>query len=60
MIVQWTSNAGGRRVRQGSFCPVQLISLTIIPQVGGGGALNNVLYIQGGSTPRPNALHIYR
>ena len=37
MIVQWASNAGGWRVRQGSFCPVQLISLTIIPQVGGRG-----------------------
>ena len=28
---------GGRRVLQGSFCPVQLINLTIIPQVGRGG-----------------------
>ena len=50
MIVQWTSNAWGRRVRRGSFCPIQLISPKIIPPVemGGGGVggawLNNVLY----------------
>ena len=53
MIVQRTSNAWGREVRQGSFCPVQLISPKIIPPVeGGGGArwlLNNVLY--GGVPP---------
>ena len=46
MIVQWTSNAWGRRVRRGSFCPVQLISPKIIPPVEGGVGwlLNNVLY----------------
>ena len=36
MIVQWTSNVGGQRVRQGSFCHVQLISPKIIPPVGEG------------------------
>ena len=45
MIVQWTSNVGGQRVRQGSFCHVQLISPKIIPPVGEGAGelLNNVL-----------------
>ena len=45
MIVQWSSNDGGRRVRQGSFFPV--CSPTIIPQgvvvvVGGGGGFGGV------------------
>ena len=45
IIVQWTSNAWGRWVRQGSFCHVQLISPKIIPPVGEGAGelLNNVL-----------------
>ena len=45
MIVQWTSNVGGQRVRQGSFCHVQLISPKSIPPVGEGAGelLNNVL-----------------
>ena len=45
MTVQWTSNVGGQRVRQGSFCHVQLISPKIIPPVGEGAGelLNNVL-----------------
>ena len=46
MIVQWNSNAGGRRARQGSFCHVQLTSPKIIPSLGEGAGelLNNVLY----------------
>ena len=45
MIVQRNSDIGGRRVRQGSFCHVQLISPKIIPPVGEGAGelLNNVL-----------------
>ena len=45
MIVQRSSDIGGRRVRQGSFCHVQLISPKIIPPVGEGAGklLNNVL-----------------
>ena len=39
MTVQWTSNVGGQRVRQGSFCHVQLISPKIIPSE----LLNNLL-----------------
>ena len=44
MIVQWTSNVGGQRARQGSFCHVQLISPKIISPVGEGTGelLNNV------------------
>ena len=45
MIVQWTSNVGGQRVRQGSFWHVQLISPKIISPVGEGAGelLNNLL-----------------
>ena len=51
MIVQWTSDIGGRRVCRGLFCPVQLISPKIIPQLGRAGELhNNVLY--GKAPPR--------
>ena len=45
MIVQRNSDIGGRRVRQGSFRHVQLISPKIIPPVGEGAGelLNNLL-----------------
>ena len=60
MIVQWTSNAWGRRVRRDSFSPVQLISPKIIPPVEGGGDGYSTMFYTAGSTPRPKSLHIYR
>ena len=61
MIVQWTSNAWGRWVRLGSFCPVQLINPKIIPPVEGGrGVATQQCFMRGGSTPKPKSLHIYR
>ena len=62
MIVQWTSDIGGRRVCRGLFCPVQLISPKIIPpvEVGGGGVATQQCFIRGGFTPRPESLHVYR